>query len=85
MMLRHGLGRPEDAERIEAAVDAVLERGLRTPDLAGSGEAAVGTEEATEAVLAELGARARSPPRAPDVVVASGFVECRQRGRSRAD
>ena len=34
MMLRHGLGRPDDAARIEAAVDAVLERGLRTPDLA---------------------------------------------------
>ena len=34
MMLRHGLGRPDEAARIEAAVDAVLERGLRTPDLA---------------------------------------------------
>ena len=44
MMLRHGLGRADDAARIEAAVDAVLERGLRTPDLAGEGEAAVGTE-----------------------------------------
>ena len=42
--------------RIEAAVDAVLERGLRTPDLAGDGEAAVGTEEMTEAVLGELSA-----------------------------
>jgi 3-isopropylmalate dehydrogenase len=56
MMLRHGLGRPEDAGRIETAVDAVLERGLRTPDLAGEEEAAVGTEETTEAVLAELSA-----------------------------
>jgi 3-isopropylmalate dehydrogenase len=54
MMLRHGLGRPEDAARIEAAVDAVLERGLRTPDLAAEGEAAVGTDEAAEAVLAAL-------------------------------
>ena len=48
MMLRHGLGRADDAARIEAAVDAVLERGLRTPDLAGEGEAAVGTDEVTE-------------------------------------
>jgi 3-isopropylmalate dehydrogenase len=56
MMLRHGLGRAEDAERIEAAVDAVLDRGLRTPDLAGDGEAAVGTDEMTDAVLAELAA-----------------------------
>jgi 3-isopropylmalate dehydrogenase len=54
MMLRHGLDRPDDAVRIEQAVDAVLERGLRTPDLAGEGEAAVGTEATTEAVLAVL-------------------------------
>jgi 3-isopropylmalate dehydrogenase len=56
MMLRHGLGRPDQAERIDAAVDAVLDRGLRTPDLAGEGETAVGTGEVTEAVLAALGA-----------------------------
>jgi 3-isopropylmalate dehydrogenase len=54
MMLRHGLGRDDDAGRIEAAVDAVLERGLRTPDLVAAGEAAVGTSEITAAVLAEL-------------------------------
>jgi 3-isopropylmalate dehydrogenase len=67
MMLRHGLDRPEDASRIEAAVDAVLDRGLRTPDLAGGTVAAaplpelpreveVGTAEMTEAVLEEIGA-----------------------------
>jgi 3-isopropylmalate dehydrogenase len=54
MMLRHGLGRAGDAERIETGVDAVLERGLRTPDLAAPGEATVGTAEMTEAVLASL-------------------------------
>jgi len=66
MMLRHGLDRPGDAERIESAVDAVLDRGLRTPDLLSgavappplakdpSPETEVGTEEMTEAVLAEL-------------------------------
>ncbi|MDX6625824.1 MAG: 3-isopropylmalate dehydrogenase [Solirubrobacterales bacterium] len=66
MMLRHGLGRPEDAGRIEAAVDAVLERGLRTPDLAAGtvapvppmsdvpAEVEVGTTEMTSAVLEEL-------------------------------
>ncbi|HSR93998.1 MAG TPA: 3-isopropylmalate dehydrogenase [Solirubrobacterales bacterium] len=57
MMLRHGLDRPGDAERIEAAVDAVLERGLRTPDLAAAGEVAVGTAEMTDAVLSELDLR----------------------------
>jgi 3-isopropylmalate dehydrogenase len=56
MMLRHGLGRPDDAERIEAAVDAVLERGLRTPDLAATGEDSVGTNEITTAVLTQLSA-----------------------------
>jgi 3-isopropylmalate dehydrogenase len=56
MMLRHGLGRPNEATRIESAVDAVLDRGLRTPDLAGGGETAVGTDGVTEAVLAELSA-----------------------------
>jgi 3-isopropylmalate dehydrogenase len=54
MMLRHGLERPDEAARIDAAVDAVLDRGLRTPDLAAEGETAVGTGEVTEAVLAEL-------------------------------
>ena len=65
MMLRHGLGRPEEAARIEAAVDAVLEEGLRTPDLAGGNiapppmvdvpaEVEVGTAEMTAAVLVAL-------------------------------
>jgi 3-isopropylmalate dehydrogenase len=56
MMLRHGLDRPDDAARIESAVDAVLDRGLRTPDLAGAPEASVGTAEITDAVLRELSA-----------------------------
>jgi 3-isopropylmalate dehydrogenase len=67
MMLRHGLDRPDDAARIEAAVDVVLERGLRTPDLAAGtlatppmpdvpAEVEVGTAEMTDAVLAALAA-----------------------------
>jgi isocitrate/isopropylmalate dehydrogenase len=66
MMLRHGFGRGEEAGRIEAAVDAVLERGLRTPDLATgtvvqaptsespAPVSEVGTAEMTAAVLEEL-------------------------------
>jgi 3-isopropylmalate dehydrogenase len=54
MMLRHGLDCAAEAERIEAAVDAVLARGLRTPDLASQGEQTVGTDEIAAAVLAEL-------------------------------
>ncbi len=54
MLLRHGLDRHDDAVRVESAVDAVLAQGLRTPDLAATGESAVGTEEITTAVLAAL-------------------------------
>jgi 3-isopropylmalate dehydrogenase len=52
MMLRHGLDRPEDAARVEAAVDRVLADGLRTPDLGGDGS--VGTERVTDAVLTAM-------------------------------
>ncbi len=55
MMLRHGLDRPDDAAAVEAAVDAVLARGLRTADLSVAGEEAVGTEAITEAVLSGAG------------------------------
>jgi 3-isopropylmalate dehydrogenase len=54
MMLRHGLDRAEEAARIESAVDVVLERGLRTPDLAAPGESSVGTDEIADAVIASL-------------------------------
>ncbi len=68
MMLRHGLGRGDDATRIEEAVDVVLARGLRTPDLASGtvaqpplmgdvpSEVEVGTAEMTAAVIEALGA-----------------------------
>jgi 3-isopropylmalate dehydrogenase len=54
MMLRHGLDRPADADRLEAAVSAALDRGLRTPDLAGWGGVAVDTEEMAAAVIEEI-------------------------------
>ena len=54
MMLRHGLDRPADAERIESAIEATLERGLRSADLAGGGEEPVGTDEMTDAVISAL-------------------------------
>jgi 3-isopropylmalate dehydrogenase len=55
MMLRHGLNRAADAERVESAVDAALEKGLRTADLVGQGEPSVGTDEMTDAVIEALG------------------------------
>jgi 3-isopropylmalate dehydrogenase len=65
LMLRHGLDMADQAASVEAAVDAVLERGLRTPDLASGApapapvggvppEIEVGTEEISGAVLEEL-------------------------------
>jgi 3-isopropylmalate dehydrogenase len=63
MMLRDGLDRPSEAEALEAAVDVVLERGLRTPDLLdgaspvaaeGSAPSEVGTEGITQAVIGAL-------------------------------
>jgi 3-isopropylmalate dehydrogenase len=55
MMLRYGLGMHEEADRLDRAVDAALEQGLRTPDLAGGEDTReVGTVEMTEAVVANL-------------------------------
>jgi 3-isopropylmalate dehydrogenase len=65
MLLRDGLGRAEEAGALEEAVERVLERGLRTPDLAWDEtrrphlselpeQVEVGTNEMTEAVLSEL-------------------------------
>jgi 3-isopropylmalate dehydrogenase len=50
LMLRHGLGREEEAASVESAVDRALEQGLRTRDLGGTAS----TAEATQAVLAHL-------------------------------
>jgi 3-isopropylmalate dehydrogenase len=50
MLLRHGLGMETEAAAIEAAVDAALADGLRTPDLGGG----AGTADATRTVLAQL-------------------------------
>ncbi len=56
LLFRHGLDRHEEADRIESAVEAALETGLRTPDIASGaeGERSVGTAELSEAVLAAL-------------------------------
>ena len=54
MMLRHSLNQPEAADRIEAAVGAVLSAGLRTPDIHSAGMTQVGTREMGDAVVAVL-------------------------------
>ena len=50
MLLRHGLGRQEEAAALESAVDRALEAGLRTADLGGDAT----TEQARRAVLDNL-------------------------------
>ena len=54
MMLRFSLDQEEAASRIERAVQAVLEQGLRTPDIHSEGTKKVGTVEMGEAVVAAL-------------------------------
>ncbi len=54
MMLRFSLEQPQAADRIEAAVRAVLAKGLRTADIHSDGTQKVGTVEMGDAVVAEL-------------------------------
>jgi 3-isopropylmalate dehydrogenase len=55
MLLRHGLDRSGDADRVESAVESALVAGFRTADIAARGAPAVGTEEMTTAVIGGLG------------------------------
>ncbi len=54
MMLRHSLGMPDAAKRVEDAVQTVLAQGWRTADIALPGETAVSTSAMGDAVLAAL-------------------------------
>lgn len=55
MMLRYSLGQPRFADRVEMAVESVLEQGLRTPDIYADGDTKVGTREIGQAVMEALG------------------------------
>jgi 3-isopropylmalate dehydrogenase len=54
MMLRFSLNRPEQADRVEAAVKKVLAQGFRTGDIAEAGITPVGTEQMGDAVVKAL-------------------------------
>ncbi len=54
MMLRYSLGKTEQADRIEAAVKAVLKQGLRTVDIYEAGTTKVGTTQMGDAVVKAL-------------------------------
>jgi 3-isopropylmalate dehydrogenase len=54
MMFRHTFARPDVADRIEAAVRTALRSGKRTADIASPADAAIGTREMGDAVVAAL-------------------------------
>lgn len=54
MMMRHSLNEPEQAERIDAAVNKVLDQGYRTGDIFTEGCQLVGTKEMGQAVVDAL-------------------------------
>jgi len=54
MLLRHSLGLPAEADRIEAAVGRVLDGGARTADLARRGETAISTRDMGQRVRETL-------------------------------
>ena len=54
LMFRYSFDQPDLAERIEAAVRAVLAKGLRTADIALRGEPSIGTAAMGDAVVALL-------------------------------
>ena len=54
MLLQYTCEDTDSAQRIEAAIEAVLNKGIRTADL-GGGDASVGTKEMGDAIIAQLG------------------------------
>ena len=54
MMLRYSFDMAAEADEIEAAVNAVLDDGIRTADMMSEGCTLVGTREMGDAILAKL-------------------------------
>ena len=54
MLLRHSLGLEKEAAAVEAAVDAILALGVRTPDIAQPGTETAGTEVIGALVVKEI-------------------------------
>jgi 3-isopropylmalate dehydrogenase len=54
LLLRYGLGLPEPAEMVEAAIDAAIAAGVRTQDIAAPGDRRVGTREVGEAIARQV-------------------------------
>jgi 3-isopropylmalate dehydrogenase len=54
MMLRYSLNLDDEAQAIERAIDAVLDDGARTADIAAPDDAIISTEEMTDRILQHL-------------------------------
>jgi 3-isopropylmalate dehydrogenase len=54
MALRYSFGLNEAADRLDAAISAVLSAGLRTADIQAAGSAVVSTSQMGDAIIAEL-------------------------------
>lgn len=54
MMLRYSFRLGAEADAVEAAVDRTLAQGLRTADMAGAGEKAVGTAQMGDAIVKNI-------------------------------
>ena len=78
MLLRHSCGLEAEAQALEAAVAAAIGDGLRTADIAATGEAALSTREMAEAVLERLAGVAQ--PSHLTTVRAATRIECGRRG-----
>jgi 3-isopropylmalate dehydrogenase len=57
MLLEDGLGLSEEAASVRGAIEAVLEKGARTADLAPRGTPAIGTREMARAIAEAIPAR----------------------------
>mgnify|MGYP001824982610 FL=1 len=55
MALRYSFDRGAEADMIDQAISATLDRDLRTPDIMQDGKKKVGTVEMGDAILEELG------------------------------
>ena len=55
MMLRYSLNQTVIAEKIESAINVVLDQGYRTGDIAAKGDIIIGTEEMGDKVVEALG------------------------------
>jgi 3-isopropylmalate dehydrogenase len=54
MMLRYSFGMTKEADMIEKAIAAALDKGLRTADIKGKSAKSVSTREMADAILSEL-------------------------------